>query len=157
MNLRRILVPIDFSESTANVLQYTETLAREYGATVTLLHVIRPDGSHHRRNISKERLIEEIREAGEMQLWKLADALWGDEVATDAVVATGKPYLQIVGEAREMASDLIIMGGHGPVGSWGLFRRNTLAKVVRHAPCPVLVVHPFELGSIRDTSRQRIP
>jgi nucleotide-binding universal stress UspA family protein len=157
MNLRRILVPVDFSESITKALQYAEALAREYRAAVTLLHVIRPDGSHHRRNISKERLIEEMREAGEGKLRKLADELWSDEVATDAVVATGKPYLQIIREAKEMASDLIVMGGHGPVGSWGLFRRNTLAKVVRHAPCPVLIVHPFQQGSIRDTSRQRIP
>ena len=157
MNLQRILVPIDFSESTTNVLQYAETLARECRANVTLLHVIQPDGSHRRRNISKERLIEEMREAGEQQLRKLTDELWSGEIATDAVVATGKPCLQIVGEAEEMSSDLIIMSSHGLVGSWGLFRRNTLAKVVRHAPCPVLIVHPSKQGFIRDTSRQRIP
>jgi nucleotide-binding universal stress UspA family protein len=65
--------------------------------------------------------------------------------------------MEIVREAKEMSFDLIVMGGHGPVGSWGLFRRNTLAKVVRHAPCPVLVVHPFKEDFIRDTSRQGIP
>jgi nucleotide-binding universal stress UspA family protein len=157
MNLRRILVPIDFSESTAKVLQYTGALAREYRAAVTLLHVIRRDGSHHRRNISKERLIEEMREAGEQQLRKLANELWGDEIATDIVVATGNPYLLIVSGSKEMYSDLIVMGSHTPVGEWGLFRRNTLAKVVRHAPCPVLVVHPSEQGFVRDTSHQRIP
>ena len=157
MNLRRMLVPIDFSESTAKVLQYTEALAREYRAAVTLLHVIRPDGSHHRRHVSKEQLTEELREASDRQLQKLADVLWGDDIATDVVVATGKPFLQIVNGAKEMFSDLIVMGSHTPVGAWGLFRRNTLAKVVRHAPCPVLVVHPREQGFVQNTSRQRRP
>ena len=96
-----------------------------------------------------------MREAGEVQLRKLANTLWGDTIATEVIVATGKPYLQIVNGAKEMFSDLIIMGGHA-AGARGLFHRNTLARVTRCASCPVLVVHPFERESVRDTSRQRI-
>jgi nucleotide-binding universal stress UspA family protein len=50
---------------------------------------------------------------------------------------------------------MIIMASHGPVGAWGLIRRGTATKVVRHAPCPVLVVRPFERGFVMDGAAER--
>jgi nucleotide-binding universal stress UspA family protein len=87
-----------------------------------------------------------MRDAGDCQLNKLIDVLWANEVKAEALVAVGTPHVQIVNEAKEIRADLIIMGTHGPVGIWGLFRRNTTSKVVRYAPCPVLVVPLFEHG-----------
>ena len=155
MQLCRILAPVDFSAATTKVLQYAAAFARAYKALITLLHVVAPDGSHVKRDLSRQRLIEEMSEAGEDQLRKLADVIWGEEITTDIVVATGKPYLQIVNEAREMNSDMIIMASHGVVGTWGLFRRNTTTKVVRYAPCPVLVVQAFGRGLVTDASVKR--
>jgi universal stress protein A len=151
LQVRRILVPVDFLEATATALRYAAAFAREYNAMITLLHVVQPDGSHARRNISRERLIDELVEIGESQIRKLVDVIWGDGIATDIVVASGKPYRQIVNEAKETNADMIIMASHGPVGSWGLFRRSTVTKVVRHAPCPVLVVPLFERGLVVNT------
>jgi hypothetical protein len=85
----------------------------------------------------------------------LTDALWGDEIEAEAVVATGKPHLQIVNEAKEIKADLIIIGSNGTVGAWGLFRRNTTSKVVRYAPCPVLVVPLFGRGFVVDSPALR--
>ena len=150
MRLRRILVPVDFRQSTVVALQYAAAFAREYNATITLLHVVKPDGSHVRRNISRERLVGELIEAGECQLRRLVEVIWGDEVTTDIVVAGGKPYLQIVNEAKETNADMIIMASHAPVGLWGFFRRSTTAKVLRDAPCPVLVIPAFERGFVTD-------
>jgi len=157
MQLCRILVPVDFSAATTKVLQHAAAFAREYKALMTLLHVVAPDGSHVKRNISRQRLIEEMSEASEDQLRKLADVLWAEEIATDVVVATGRPYLQIVNEAREMNSDMIIMASPGVIGTWGLFRRNTTAKVVRYASCPVLVVQAFARGLVADAPVERYP
>jgi len=154
LKLRRILVPIDFSVATAQTLRYAAAYAQQYQATVTLLHVVKPDGSHHRRNISVARLIEELIEAGETQLRQLTRVFF-DEVATDIVVATGKPYLQIVNETHETSADMIIMGNHGNVGSWGLFRRNTAGKVSRHAPCPVLVVRALDRGFVMERATEQ--
>ena len=72
-------------------------------ATITLLHIVEPVGQELRRNISRERLIEEMSEVGECQIRKLVDVIWGEEIVTDIVVAGGKPYQQIVNEAKEKA------------------------------------------------------
>lgn len=155
LHVRRILVPIDFLDSTVVALQYAAVFAREYKATITLLHIVELDGSHVRRNISCERLVEEMSEIGECQIRKLVDVIWGDEIVADIVVAGGKPHRQIVNEAKETNADMIIMASHGAVGSWGFFRRSTTAKVVRHAPCPVLVVPSLERGFVVDASVER--
>jgi nucleotide-binding universal stress UspA family protein len=147
MKLQKILVPVDFSGSMPGTLQYAAAFAREYGAVVTLLHVVKPDHPFLTHGIARIRLAEELREAAECQLNQLINVLWADEVKAEALVAVGIPHLQIVNEAREIQADLIIMGTHGPVGIWGLFRRNTTSKVIRYAPCPVLVVPLFERGS----------
>jgi nucleotide-binding universal stress UspA family protein len=49
------------------------------------------------------------------------------------------------------------MASRGAVGSWGFFHRGTTAKVVRYAPCPVLVVPPLERGFVVEASRGRNP
>jgi len=143
---QRILAAVDFSETMAGTLQYASTLAREFGATITLLHVVRTDRLRITRGITHTELAEELRDAGECQLRQLIDVLWGDEIKAEAVVAIGDPHQQIVNEAKETKADIILMGSHGAVGAWGLFRRKTTAKVVRDAPCPVLVVPLFEHG-----------
>ena len=157
VKLRRILVPVDFRGTTAEALRYAAAFAREHKATIILLHVVVPDGSHVKRNISKERLIDELREAGESQIRHIADVIWGDEIPVDIVVASGKPDVQIVNGARETKADMIIMASYGTVGLWGFFRRSTMARVVRAAPCPVLVVPAFEHGFvINDTAQESV-
>ena len=146
LRLQRILVPVDFSESMARTLQYAAALAREFGAAITLLHVVKPAQSRFAHWITHAESAEEMRDAGECQLSQLIDVLWGDEIKAEVVVAIGEPHLQIVNEAKETEADLILMGSHGSVGAWGLFRRNTTSKVVRSAPCPVAVVPLFEHG-----------
>ena len=153
MRLRRILVPVDFGECTAEALRYAGAFAREYKAMVTLLHVVKPGDWEDKRGLSH--LTEDPTEVGERQLRKLVDVIWGGEIATDVIVATGKPHKQIVNEAKETKADMIIIASHGPVGAWGLIRRGTATWVVRHAPCPVLVVGPFERGFAMDGAAER--
>jgi universal stress protein A len=135
----------------ARTLQYAAALARKYGAAITLLHVVKPDRSCLTRWITHAEPAEEMPDAGECQLGRLIDVLWGDEIEAEVMVAIGKPHLQIVNEAKETNADLIIMGSHGAVGAWGLFRCNTTPKVVRRAPCPVLVVPLLEHGFVMDS------
>src|ERR1700722_6972484 len=146
MKPQRILAPVDFSESMPGTLRCAAAFAREFGAAITLLHVVKPDQSDIPHGIARRQVTEVVRAAGECQLNKLIDVLWANEVKAEALVAVGIPPSQIVNEAREIQADLIIMGTHGPVGIWGLFRRSTTSKVVRCAPCPVLVVPLFEHG-----------
>ena len=46
----------------------------------------------------------------------------------------------ILQEARASHADLIVMGAHQHMGLWRVLHRNTASYVMRHAPCPVLVM-----------------
>jgi nucleotide-binding universal stress UspA family protein len=151
LKLQRILAPVDFSYSMARTLQYAAALARKFGAAITLLHVVKPDRSRLTRWITHAELAEEIRDAGECQLSQLIDVLWRDEVEAEVIVAVGEPHLQIVNEAKEIKADLIILGSHGEVDAWRLFRCNTTTKVIQYAHCPVLVVPLVERGFVVDS------
>src|ERR1017187_5916856 len=83
VQLRRILVPIDFRDTTVAALRHAAAFARQYKATITLLHIVEPVGSELRRDISRERLIEELSEVGECHIHKLVDVIWGEEIVTD--------------------------------------------------------------------------
>jgi len=89
LQVRRILVPIDFRDTTVVSPAVRGGVCRQYKATITLLHIVEPDGSELRRNISSERLIEEMSEVGERQIRKLVDVIWGDEIVTDMWLPAG--------------------------------------------------------------------
>src|ERR1017187_8193459 len=108
LKLQRILAPVDFSVSMPGTLRCAAALAREFGAAITLLHVVKPDRSCITRETTRIQLAEEMRDAGECQLNQLIDVLWANEIKAEAIVAVGKPHLQIVNEAKEIRADLII-------------------------------------------------
>lgn len=148
LGLRKILVPVDYMEATVKVLQFARELASEHKASVTLLHVVESQPGRLKRLFSGEQLFNGLDAAAEVHLCKLLQVIWGDEISYDIVIATGNPARQIVEEAGKMHSDLIIIGGHGVSGSGGLLRCTTVDRVVRDAPCPVLVVRAFSGGSL---------
>jgi universal stress protein A len=152
MEMQRILVPVDFSESTGTTLQYAAAFAHQFDATLTLLHVVKPESLPCWRGVRPAGLIQERCEAVECQLGQLIETVCEEDISTEIIIAVGKPSRQIINEAKETRANLIIMGSHGAVGSWGLYRRNTTPKVVRHAPCPVLVVPVFECGIVVEIS-----
>ena len=65
-------------------------------------------------------------------------------IAADALVRIGKPYAEIIHTANEWDIDLIIIATHGYEGLKHVFLGSTAERVVRHAPCPVLVVRQQE-------------
>ena len=143
IDLRSVLVAHDFSDGSELALNYALTLAEEYQSEFHLLHVLprsQDDPEIMYTSASKEcvyynamrRLEESV--TGEARLWcniKPA-ARWG------------KPYQEILAYARENSIDLISMGAHG--GNFGmeaLFGSN-VDRVLRQAPCPVLIARPLK-------------
>jgi nucleotide-binding universal stress UspA family protein len=138
--LKKLLVATDFSSNSELALQYGLSLAQEYQAELHLVHVIsgarsseaeiawtseESEGAYH---AAARRLHESI--PAEVHLWsKVTHA-----------VREGRAYREIVSYAVENEIDLICLGAHGQGFKLGtLFGTNT-DRVLRQAPCPVLVV-----------------
>ena len=141
INLKRILVPTDFSESARLALRYGVSFAREYQAELTLLHVVETVAVGYASDlfpVPMAEVFQEIAGYARSELDKLAREAREQGVTVVEKVVQGKPAAEIMRVAREDTIDVIVLGTHGKgVLDHALFG-STTEKVVRKAPCPVL-------------------
>jgi nucleotide-binding universal stress UspA family protein len=145
LRIKNILVPIDFSECSVKALRYAVPLAKEHNAAITLAYVvsgITAVGEYG--GIDYAALTKEMREHAERQLAVLAVDEVRGTVASDTVVCTGSPAVEIVTIAKKLPADMIIISTHGRGGLKHVLLGSVAERVVRHAPCPVLVVREHE-------------
>jgi len=150
--LRNILVPVDFSDCSLKAMHYASSFAKQFNAEVTLLHVVvGVPPPPQMMIIETETLTSKYREQAAKQL-----AEWRKEIISHgtvkAVVRAGvAAHQEIVTAAQECNTDLIVIGNHGRTGLARLFTGSTTERVVRYAPCPVLVVRELEHEFLKAT------
>jgi nucleotide-binding universal stress UspA family protein len=141
MSTQHILVPIDFSASADQALDYAMSLAGKLPARLTLLHVIHmvplglAEGGAPLPHTYIETLEAEVRQSLATYNKRVTDA----GTACEVMVLHGIPFQSIIDVARDEQVDMIIMGTHGRTGLGHLLLGSVAEKVVRLAPCPVLI------------------
>ncbi len=138
--IEKILVPLDFSPASMEALKYAVWLAKQFRAAIHLVHVHPPDeassvpGAGH--------LLFQSAEAIE----RLNEELTGihrKHVPTfrpeNCHIRGGRPYEEIVRVAREIDADFVVLATRGHSGLKHLLLGSTAERVVRNAPCPVLI------------------
>jgi nucleotide-binding universal stress UspA family protein len=151
--LKNILVPVDFSTCSKKALQYAIPFARKFNATLTLLYVVQSNyfpGGEFSGGYDFARLEKELRESGEHQLARLVSEELDESVPVKTSVRVGQPVAEILSAARELESDLILLSTHGRTGLKHVFLGSVAENVLRHAPCPVLVVREHEREFVRN-------
>ncbi len=141
----KILVPIDFSEYTDDILAYAREIAQKFGSSIHLMHVI-PNMDYftpYESFIAAENMVA-VQKGIEGEVAKDMEGVAGKltGVATTRAVRTGVAFLEIIDYVRSEEIDLIIMGTHGRGGLEHILIGSVAEKVVRKAPCPVLTIHP---------------
>lgn len=137
--LKKILVPVDFSTRSKKALHYAISLARQFGAELTVLHVVQ---SYPPIPEMGPVDVESVQDAHE-ELAVFQEAI-GQAVASKTVVRTGTAYEEIIKASKELDIDLIVLSTHGRTGLEHVLLGSTAEKVVRHAGCPVLIVREHE-------------
>lgn len=142
IDLRRVLVALDFSSDSELALQYGCSLAEEYQAEMHLLHVL--DSAGHKEpelawsTASSSSAYTFV--ASKLQRATPKEAfLWCNVVNS---VRCGKAYEEVLAYAKEQEIDLICMGASGSDRGLGKLFGSNVDLVLRRAPCPVLVVRP---------------
>lgn len=143
LKLTNILVPIDFSMTSQKALMYAVPFAREFDARITLVHAI--ETLSYAADMSYAPTNGEFFIApAERKLVTLGRDAVGEPFLSDVLVRVGTPFEVITNVAREWDVDLIVMTTHGYTGIQHFLQGSITERVVREAPCPVLVVHPTE-------------
>jgi len=141
-NVQKILTTTDFSDDSRAGVRYAAALAERLNADVALLHVVEPRSWMDRLEARKD---SELVALAQAQLAKVAKREVGGDATVTSSVRTGKPFHEITTAAREGTADLIVIATHGYTGVERILLGSTAERVVRHAPCPVLVVPTREL------------
>jgi universal stress protein A len=149
---KKVLCPIDFSETSRHGMMEALEIGRRHGARVRLLHVLEePWATSQVALLAPPEAVGRYRESvlTDLAAWKKI----ADDIAPGCAVSellTGHPATEIVRVARENGMDLIVMGTHGRRGIRRLLMGSVADEVVRSAPCSVLVVRPFPETVERD-------
>src|SRR5688572_22059608 len=151
LQLRKILVPVDFSETGMLALEHASFMARLAKADLLLLHVL-PIQEYHFEIPEPIMRIDNHDEVNQVVEQKLEEVI--NQVRSKygcvakALSARGKVSHEIMEVAKEEKVDLIIMGTHGASGFEEFFLGSNAHKVVTVAPCPVITVqtHAKKLG-----------
>lgn len=136
-----ILVPIDFSRAAMQALDYATELARQFNAQIHLMHVQMPDetlappGAGHFMRECAESVTFLREKLGAIQPER-PPQFWPE----NCHIRMGRAYREICDLARELKVDLIVLASRGNSGLKRMFLGSTAERVVRFAPCPVLVV-----------------
>ena len=142
LNIKKILVPIDFSAISKDALPWAVFLAAQFKAELVLLHVEEkfPIDYLLGRELMSHTMVPLIKQAG-ADLERLAESLRKTtETNISVVVRDGKPFQEICHAAETLGADLMVLTTHGHTGLKHVWLGSTAERVVRHAKCPVLVV-----------------
>jgi nucleotide-binding universal stress UspA family protein len=137
MNARKILFPTDFSPASQEALKWATSLARDSGASITIVHVEEPpmaygggemyigDDEGHREELKKS----------------LVQVVPGDpSIRFEHKLLVGDPATAIVQTADDEHADFIVIGTHGRTGLTRLLMGSVAEAIVRRAQCPVLTI-----------------
>jgi len=145
VQVKKVLVPIDFSESSLKALKYAVAFAGQFGASICLVHVVEPasflDDVH---NVPLAVSDREVANKLHHKLVMLARKEIDPVTPVHPLVCIGKPFDEIVRTAKTFKADLIIIATHGRTGFKRTLLGSTAERVVQYAHCPVLVVRQKE-------------
>ena len=140
---RRILVPVDFSDSSARALRHAAKRAAESGGSLIIIYVVPADygwlgfGRNELRDLDRS-----LQRQAADRLRAFAKENVGKNVPADLEVRIGQPAREIVAAARESKCDSIMLSTHGLTGLDRYLIGSVADRVARLAPCPVVLVRP---------------
>ena len=151
--IRRILVPVDFSAPSERALEFAASLAEHYNASLELLHVqedpiyttLYPDAYF----ADIEGLRRQLTHDAERSLAALVTEHPSLQGRTTNRVVIGRPATVILEQSANGGADLIVMGTHGRSGFAHLMLGSVAERVVRSSTCPVLTVREADHTRVR--------
>jgi nucleotide-binding universal stress UspA family protein len=152
IEFKRILCPVDFSDSSIRALAHAEALARWYEAQLTVLHVVptfEPIQVQAELGVPVQIVNPMPREEVVRQMRPFLERA-GVSSEAQLIAEAGDPRTTIVDQALTTRADLIVIGTHGRRGFTRLLLGSVAETVLHEAPCPVMTVSPHTEAAASD-------
>lgn len=148
LNIDTVLVPVDFSRHTPRLVAHARAIAAQYSAAMELVHVIEDSpfpAFYQLGYVTLHGKGPDVEDEARKALARLSKDLQGADLrhGVGYHVRRGHVAQEIVEMARNYDTDLIVIASHGLDGVETLLMGSVAERVVREAPCPVLVVKMF--------------
>ena len=144
LQLRQIVVPVDFTDTSDRALSYAVELARKFDSTITVVHAYQipvygfpADGSY----ITTADVAAQISTAAQGRLDAIIESQKLSNIPMTGILRDGVAWEEINAVAQEVNADLIIIGTHGRRGLARALLGSVAENVIRTAKIPVLVIH----------------
>ncbi|MGB7603793.1 MAG: universal stress protein [Candidatus Sulfotelmatobacter sp.] len=143
-NFQKVLIAVDGYPVAAHAADVGAQLARSLGAEVALLYTVDPSIARgNQSGVPGSELVAQAEVDAKRLLATFRERLALRPPALE-FLQVGKPATEIVKAAKEWPADLIVIGSHGRRGVERVLLGSVAEAVLRHAPCPVLVVRAPE-------------
>lgn len=147
MNIERILLATDFSPRAEGAEAYACTLAESWGAALTVMNVLEfAPGMNPEYPVNRLYLTELMKQATRA-LAELKARVADRRISVHTRIATGIPSQEVLVAAEAENADLIVVGTVGKTGLAHVLLGSTAERIIRTAPCPVLVVRAERSGA----------
>jgi nucleotide-binding universal stress UspA family protein len=143
MEIKKVLVPVDFSENSKKILEAANYLSRMCEADLNVVFVVQSFDDYSGffvPHMPVAKFEEEMVQAAEQKMGKFLEG----QKNIKSKVLVGDVAEEIIRHAEESNMDMIIMGTHGYKGLEKVMFGSVAEKVVRSSPCPVLTINPYK-------------
>ncbi len=138
---KEIILTTDFSEPSDNASFYAFSMAKQYDATLHIVHVVDTSCGDEDLDIPSLALEKEMVDLAKAKLEKKFSKRLHKLPKHKMVVLMGTPHEMIIDYAKKIQADLVIMGTYGKSGLGHVLLGSTTERVMRRVHCPVLPIH----------------
>ena len=143
LELRNIMVAVDFNDSVGNLLGFAESLAQKYQAKIWIVHVAEPDpdfvgmvtGPQYIRDMKAEDLREEHK-----NLQSLCEAFLDKDIESEALTIQGSTVETVLEEAKNLEPDLMVVGTHKHGFLYNIVSESVSLELFRKIDIPLLTI-----------------
>jgi len=146
-DIKKILVPVDFSENSTKILTSAVYFANKFSATLTIVYVLQSFEDYEGFFIPHMPIAQFENEMFENAKGKMESFVrenLAPDIPHESMVLCGDVAEELVNFAGNNAIDLIVMGTHGYKGLEQILFGSVASSVVKTAPCPVMIVNPYK-------------
>ena len=146
---KKILFPVDLSESSPKLVPYVTTMAEKFGAEIHLLFVARVFqyfSGIYVPHPSISKFEDEIVEGAKKRLKEFTEENFSGLPGTKAEVIAGDISEEILKYTESKGIDLLILGTHGRKGLEKVVFGSVAERVAKASPVPVLLVNPYKVS-----------
>jgi nucleotide-binding universal stress UspA family protein len=148
LEIKNILVPVDFSEVAPFVVEWAKNFARKLGAKIKLIYVLEDFSTYEGiySNIQTFAEMENIlMDAAQSSMEEFLKKYFSDFPEVESIIVKGDIVEKIIEVGEEVKADLIIMGTHGRKGLDKILFGSVAEGVVKNSPIPVVTINPYRM------------